>query len=277
MRATRREIGRRGQARAAELHEKLRIQSIEEIDVAAIAAKFRVFVELGGLRGADGRLARREVGGIVRINDGIKTIERIRYITAHELGHFILHVDDEPVPMCTEKDFLAYHSGDRETEANWFAAELLMPRGLFEPRCDVAQPSFAHIEALKKDFKTTLTATTVRFVDLAPERCAVVWGENGKIKWAIRGREFFGEMPFDRPMSKFCHARDAFDGKRLPTGPQLVPASAWVNGGGGEMYEDTRWFSKLQATLTLLWWPEGKDEDDDDDDRETMRSSWRPE
>lgn len=255
MKGSRREIGRAGRARAMELHEALHIENVDEIDAEAIAAHFGVFVEHGGLRGADGRLARRGNGGTIRIRSEIAQRERIRYIIAHELGHFFLHGRDEPTPLCSELEFYAFHTSTRESEANWFAAELLMPRKLFEPRCDVARPSFAHVEAVRKDFKTPLTSTAIRFVDLAPEPCALVWSEAGKIKWAIKGPTFFENIEFGRTLDKFSHARDAFNGKRLPDGPQIVPARAWVTEAHGDVHEDSIWFSKLRVVLTLLWWP----------------------
>jgi hypothetical protein len=151
-------------------------------------------------------------------------------------------------------------SGDAEEEANWFAAELLMPRFLFEPKCDVEQPSFEHVKALAAEFTTSLTATAIRFVDLCPEACAVVWSERGAIKWAIRGPDFWPWIEFGQKLDSYTHAFDAFGGRALPQGPQEVPARAWTSKAKGDIYEDTLWFRSMGVTLSLLWLPSSDDD-----------------
>ena len=103
-----------------------------------------------------------------------------------------MHATQGQVSICTSADLTRYDSnGDAEEEANWFAAELLMPKVLFEPRCDVRQPTFEKVRTLAQEFTTTLTATAIRFARLCPEACAVVWSEAGAIKWAVRGDDFY--------------------------------------------------------------------------------------
>lgn len=254
---TRRELGARGRLRATELLRRLHIQRLEELDVEAIALHHGLRVRYGGLSGAQGRLASRGGHGLIRIADTIQQLPRRRYIISHEVGHHLMHAPQGRLSLCTDGDFLRYDAGvgDAEEEANWFAAELLMPKPLFEPKCDVRQPSLEVVRALAGVFTTTLTAAAIRFVDLAPEACAVVWCESGAIKWAIRGPEFWPWIEFGQRLGSYTHAADAFNGKPLPRGPQLVPARAWTSKAGGDLYEDTEWFSGLRSTLTLLWLP----------------------
>jgi hypothetical protein len=256
-RSTRRELGRRGRMKATEVLRQLRVQSVDELDVEAIAFHHGLRVRYGGLSGAQGRLASRGGRGFVRIADGIKQLQRRRYIISHELGHHLMHASEGSLSLCADGDLLRYDAaaGDAEEEANWFAAELLMPKQFFMPKCDVKQPSIAAVRALSEMFNTTLTATAIRFVDLAPEACAVVWSENGSIKWAIRGPEFWPWIEFGRRLDSHTHAADAFSGRSLPEGPQIVPRDSWTNSAGGDIYEDTAWFSRLGVTLTLLWLP----------------------
>lgn len=252
---TRRELGTRGRMKATEVLRRLRIACVEELDVEAIAFHHGLRVRYGGLSGAQGRLASSGGRGLIRIADGIHQLARRRYVISHELGHHLIHAAAGRLSLCTDGDLLRYDggAGDAEEEANWFAAELLMPKQLFEPKCDVRRPSLAVVQSLAETFSTTLTATAIRFVDLAPEPCAVVWCERGAIKWAIRGPEFFPWIDFGRSLDSYTHAADAFGGRTLPEGPQLVPARAWTNQQSGDLYEDTRWFKGLHATLSLLW------------------------
>jgi len=259
----RRELGQRGRHKAVELLRRLHIQSIEELDVEAIALHHGLRVRYGGLAGAQGRLTSRGGRGFIRVADRITQVPRRRYVISHELGHHLIHAPNAEVSLCTDGDLLRYDAsaGNPEEEANWFAAELLMPKTLFEPRCDVRQPSLEHLRSLAEAFGTTLTATAIRFVDLAPEACAVVWSEAGAIKWAIRGRDFWPWIEFGQRLGSYTHAADAFQGKALPVGPQLVPSRAWTDHQGGDLYEDSQWFSSVRAALTLLWMPDDSTRD----------------
>jgi hypothetical protein len=254
---TRRELGARGRLKATELLRRLRIQRLEELDIEAIAFHLGLRVKYGGLSGAQGRLASHGGRGLIRVADDIQQPQRRRYIIGHELGHHLLHTKEGRVSLCTEGDLLRYDAGagNAEEEANWFAAELLMPKPLFEPMCDVKQPSLAVVRSLAETFNTTPTATAIRFVDLAPEACAVVWSEDGAIKWAIRGPEFWPWIEFGQRLGSYTNAVDAFRGKVVPRGPQQVPARAWTTKQSGDLYEDSLWFSSLGATLSLLWLP----------------------
>jgi Zn-dependent peptidase ImmA (M78 family) len=59
--------------------------------------------------------------------------ERDRFTIAHELGHFVLHYPST-VPSSEGRPFSAsrYGSDRIEWEANWFAANLLMPASSFK-------------------------------------------------------------------------------------------------------------------------------------------------
>ena len=253
---TRRELGQRGRLRAIEVFRRLRIQAPEEIDIEAIVYTCGVRVHEGGLSGAQGRLASNGKRGKVRIASVITQEPRRRYIIAHELGHHLVHAAQGQLLVCTAADLLKYDSnGDAEEEANWFAAELLMPRPLFEPKCDVRQPTFEIVQSLAEEFRTTLTATAIRFARVCPEACAVVWSEASTIKWAVRGDDFYPWIEFGRRLDSHTHAADVFVGKPLPKGPQPVPLRAWTDQAGRDLYEETLSFRGLGAALTLLWLP----------------------
>lgn len=244
-------------AKAVEALRTLRIEAAEEIDVDAIAFRYGLRVRHGGLRGARGRLVPSASGakGIVRVGEDANTEEQRRFVIAHELGHHLLHVSRGKTSVCLEGDFVRYGDVDNETDANRFAAELLMPQKLFEPHCDVKTPSFKHIEKLALVFKTTFTSAAIRFVDLCPEACALVWSEKRAVVWSIAGDGFFGWIERGRPLDSDTHAYDAFGTGQGTRRPELVDGSAWADRLPENIYEDTRWFGGLQATLSLLWAP----------------------
>ncbi|MFY9462932.1 MAG: ImmA/IrrE family metallo-endopeptidase [Candidatus Sungiibacteriota bacterium] len=64
--------------------------------------------------------------------------ERKRFTLAHELGHFILHPNEEKLRVDTYDYSKGTQDSSDETEANYFAASLLMPRDEFENVLKVA-------------------------------------------------------------------------------------------------------------------------------------------
>lgn len=266
-------------ARAAARRElaALRIETIDEILVEEIAALHRLFVLEGDLQGAEGRSVTHAGAGIIRIRADIREVERRRFIVAHELGHCILHKTGS-VTACAERDLFRYEDGNREAEANWFASELLMPARLFGRHCDVPEPNFAALKSIASLCRTTLTATSIRFVQLTPERCALAWSEAGKVKWCVRSPDFPGWVERQRVLGRFSHAADVFAGKPVPEGFQPVPQAAWLDRrvlDGRDLMEETLSFGRLGAALSMLWLPQEPDEDDraDDDNDDDVR--WR--
>ena len=87
-----------------------------------------------------GMLERLESGFVITVN-ALDPLTRRRFTLAHELGHYMLHrhligdgLDDDRMYRSTDKG--KYHNtliGPRqETEANRFAANLLMPKSLID-------------------------------------------------------------------------------------------------------------------------------------------------
>jgi hypothetical protein len=44
-------------------------------------------------------------------------------------------------------------------------------------------PSFQLVTSLAEHFGTNLTTTARKYCDVAPQKCAVVWSVEGKIRW----------------------------------------------------------------------------------------------
>lgn len=256
----------------------LRIEAIDEIDVVRIANYHRLFIEDGGVIGAEGRSVTEGSAGIIRVRPDITQLARRRFVIAHEIGHCLLHQTGSVRP-CSEGDLFRYEDGNREAEANWFAAELLMPARLFRRYCDTTpEPSFTAIADAARACHTTLTATAIRFVQLTAEPCALVWSEAGKVKWVVKSPDCPGWIDRDRPLNGYSHAADVFAGKPVPAGFQPVPQRAWFAGnvgGGRDVMEETRSFTRLGAALSLVWLPTERDSDDDERDTDAVDVRWR--
>ena len=161
-------------ATAKNLISTLRIHHPREIDIELIAAHHRLLVRRMSLAHEEGRLLRTARRGIINVAERAYNSAKWRFVIAHEIGHFLRHPENDSFEACTRGDLANYTQGGREAEANDFASELLMPEVLFKPRCDRNRPCLHDIEELAQLFRTSLTATALRFVLFAPEPCAVV-------------------------------------------------------------------------------------------------------
>lgn len=229
------------------------------IDVEAIAMLRGLICVSEGIAGAEGRLVRGLEGGIIRLRSGILGEGRKRFTIAHEIGHFELHHTANR-RLCTEADLDSWAPSAKEDEyqANLFAAELLMPERLFASQCRRVRPCLEHIEQLGSLFRTSLTATAIRFVNFSPEECAIIFSQDGKIRWGYPGREFrFNYIPSGRELDQLSLAYDYFHGGSVDRRQQNVDASAWfpqIRFKQDAMLKEQSWrLGGFGAVITLLW------------------------
>lgn len=251
---------RRAVIRAAQLIQDARIRDPKEIDVELIAVYFcNTLVEYDDLNDAEGILLRTGNRGIITVDNSSRATYKWRFVIAHELGHFILHEDTNQLAVCTDANMHDwYREGHDEPQANDFAAELLMPEVLFRPQCDRDRPSLDDVRELSKRFRTSLSATGLRFVKMSPEPCAIVSSSNGRIDWWASSEDFGFTLRRGYTLSTSCYAGDLFAGKMVDDRPQLVDASAWSNDSRSmdlEVREHSMMLGKYQTVLSFLWHP----------------------
>ena len=153
------------------------------IEIEDLAMYKKVLVVEEPMVGAEGRLIRQGNQGIVRVRRGIRQEGRKRFTISHELGHWEMHRDSTQF-LCSRKDMLDYANSPMEFEANIFAAELLMPSVYFRPRCGIRDLSFSVVSELAEEFRTTLTATSIRFATETKHAVIVVLSEAGVVRWS---------------------------------------------------------------------------------------------
>ena len=124
-----------------------------------------------------GLVHRRPDGsGVIGVNSS-HSPTRQRFTIAHEIGHLLLHGDeevhiDEKRPLARRDELSSKAEDPREIEANQFAAELLMPESLVregvstlasdDPDVSVEEA----IEELARTFRVSLLAMTHRLTNL---------------------------------------------------------------------------------------------------------------
>lgn len=230
----------------------------DKIDVEAIAMFLGLLCVPTTITGAEGRLVRGANGGVIRVRTGNTTEGRRRFTIAHEIGHFELHRDKQS-SRCTAADLHSWAGPGRveEYQANVFAAELLMPERLFAFHCRGVRPCLDHVDYLSGLFRTSLTATAIRFVEFCREECAVVFSKNGRICWSYPGLEFrFKYLPHS-DLDQYTLAYDHFHKGSGERTQQSIDASAWfpqIKFRQNAMLKEQSWkLGDYSAVLTLLW------------------------
>jgi Zn-dependent peptidase ImmA (M78 family) len=269
--------------RAEEIIKKLRIREPSEIDLKDIAMERGVLVRERVLKGSEARLVRKGRTGIITVDKYIPEEGRKRFAVAHDLGHFELHRESQ-LMFCTEQDMVVWNENKpQEIEANEFAANMLMPGSLFTVRLGKEKPNLDMVKSLAGEFRTTLTATAVRYAQLSPEPCAAVISKDGIIRWYKKSVRFRHHVKVGSNLSPNSYAFDYFDGLDVPTKAMKVPAFAWLAGnvdGEAEIIEHSLVFTRYNVVLSLLWIYEDVRPDwqrDDDKDPVDLTSSFTPE
>jgi Zn-dependent peptidase ImmA (M78 family) len=217
-------------AEASRLWRVYSFRSPRDLVLEDLALALGVVVLEGRLDSADAWLIRSGKRGLVRVKADIPEPGRKRFAIAHELGHWQLHQKVSQVLACTNEDMREQYKGSApEIEANFFAAELLMPESHFAPRIKSGTFSPALLRDLAREFQTTLTAAAVRYAELTDDYCAVVISQNGRIRW-WRGSARFIELLWidsSQPLSANTVAGSVFAGESPPQSPEEVDVSAW--------------------------------------------------
>lgn len=237
----------------------LYITEPSQIMIEEIAADRGAFVEDDAIRGSVARLLRRGKIAFIKVDSEIRETGRRRFAIAHELGHFELHKNKDQIANCTEKMFLDwYKTRPEEPEANTFAAEILMPSQMFKEYCKDIKPSFDEISNIAEYFKTTITATAIRYVDLGPHPCVLIVSENGIVKW-FRNRSDFPYRVIGRgeQINKFSCANDFFTKGIVPSEPEAVSGQSWLedwrSGMDIVLYEHAFALPRYNTVLSLVW------------------------
>ena len=165
---------------------------VEEIARACGISEFNEFT----VAGFEGGLIQNEekTAGIIMVKAGTRD-DRRRFTIAHELGHFVnpYHVapEGEAQLLCTSKHLKVSGSpSDRrlgiEAQANEFAANLLMPERQLRAVAKLwGSPQLHSILDLQALCFVSREAAARRFLDLHGDPCAVVFTQDGKVRYSI--------------------------------------------------------------------------------------------
>jgi Zn-dependent peptidase ImmA (M78 family) len=223
-----------------------------------IAQEFGIDVLYRPAESYDGALLRiRDAQrGCIVINSRIREESRKRFTLAHEIGHYVLPGQQEVSAPCKQQRIENWDADlyRPELEANRFAAEILMPRGIMAEFVQ-SEPSLESIRSIAQLCGTSLTASAVRLITLTPHRAAVVWSQDQKILWSKLSAGFVrwirkGEVR-ENSFAAQCYRKQSVPDQLAP-----VPASAWLYEKGlregAQIWEQSAGLKNYGAVLSLL-------------------------
>ena len=185
--------------------------------------------------------------------------ERRRFTACHEIAHIVLGLPSEHSSM----PWWSYAGRPKnEVLCDVFAAELLLPKELFEPLVRDEQIGFTAIDELRRRFLASTTATGSRYAMAMDAPCAFVLSEMGVVRYASRSKTLREARAWIPPRMEVPPntLSAALRTAGTETGPDEVAADVWFSDWrrGGMVLEEARYLRSWDQTLTLLWF---EDED----------------
>lgn len=222
---------------AENLLKDLGVTAPKDIDIEAIGYHTGALIRYRPLNGCEGRIIGANERAVITVNsNAIPT--RQRFTAAHELGHWHYHRGRSLI--CLPDDISNPANGMPYSEriADGYAADLLMPQFLFGPMAyQIGKVSFSAVESLRREFKTSITATAIRLVRYGPEIAMLVChGPSGR-KWFCRSHDIPERwFPRDDLDTTSC-AMDVLYGKIKQSSHMLVAADAWFDRWDAQKHE----------------------------------------
>ncbi len=202
--------------------------------------------------------------GLISVNALIAEQGRKNFTGSHELGHLCLDTYSQSEFYCSRDVIESFNPKIQpiELRANHFAAELLMPKFIYQELVDARDPGWDHIKELTTISQTTLTATARRFIDLTDNACVLIVSKGGMISWFHKSKEFRPYVRMeDRFVPPYTIAYTTFQGSEPPNCFECVNADSWLSGRGvkppTEIFEWTLPINSYGQVLTLLFDEEG--------------------
>ncbi|MBT7443001.1 MAG: ImmA/IrrE family metallo-endopeptidase [Methylococcales bacterium] len=184
---------------------------------------------------------------------------RSNFTLAHELGHYMVHRQslNKTKFQCGEKDMLDENLQgiDIETEANAFAANLLMPNSDFRTQADGQKFSIDLMQHCANRYGVSLTAAVLKWLDFTKKRAIGLLSEEGFMHWskssnrAFRSGRYFATKKNCVEVPEFSLAAEEQYSAAARNGVRHGP-DIWFP--GEEVMEYSIYSEEYGKTLTVL-------------------------
>ena len=176
---------------ARRLISDLYITSPNEIPINEIIEYRGPFINYRNIKGAEGIIISKGDYCIITVSSNISDEGKRNFVLGHELGHFEMHKSIRPVFSCKENDLWDWSSNKKfETEANYFASEILMPKDVFISESRKEAFSIKFLDELKDKFKVSITCAAIRYSHVGYDPIILICSRNNKIEWFFRNESF---------------------------------------------------------------------------------------
>jgi hypothetical protein len=261
---------------AIDLLKELGITEPGEIDIEAIAQYCDATVTYGTLSGSEARIVGADESAIITVNRS-GSRGRERFSAAHELAHWLRDAGEVALLCNPHRAFDESGGVNRESRANDYAADLLMPRFMFSPHSEGRSMTLASASELSEVFTTSLTSTAIRLIQVGSFPAVVVASDAARIRWFRRGPDV-PESLWPRLPGRKTFAHDLVKGQS-DAGSGDVYVDEWFSGADERhsIHEDSRRVTD-DVVLSILWWTNEeplKAIVERDEGRAYRRSDWR--
>lgn len=205
--------------------------------------------------GAEARIVGLNDQAIITINqDSLPT--RQRFSIGHELGHWMYDRGQIDFTCGTDKQERFYTGTDKESLANTFATELLLPSSMFIPRLAKRSPTLEIVKDLASVFRASFTATARRTVELGAHPAMVVCSSINKRIWFKASPEIERVLWPNRNTSEDTLAHELLMRSDFGEATDEVDADAWIDHEDAADYILVESSVKVTSELvvSVLWW-----------------------
>ena len=211
-----------------------------------------------------------------------------RFTVAHELGHYFVegHWDRmQAVGAHVSRAGFGRSKDPFETEADHFAASLLMPRNQVRRLLNREPIGLAAVRALALDAETSLTSSAIRIAECSDEPFAMVMSQQGTISYVFMSAAFKRMKPRTwlkkgDAVPESATRRFGMDPSRVGRAEELCVQTRmehWFGSGDRVLDEEIIGLGSYGRTLTILSCdgdPEMVTEEEDEEER--LLDSWTP-
>jgi IrrE N-terminal-like domain len=229
------------------------------VDLYDLAQKLELEIVEVDLKSFDGALlrSRTSFSGRILVRSGIRELGRKRFTIAHEIGHYILHGDQQN--SCSPRVIEGWKEGQPapEREADTFASELLLPTTDVTQHVNRRWPSMQVVSNIADRYGASMMAAGRKFCDVASQPCALVWSSQRVIRWFHPSPSFVNFIEPGASLGFDSLALAAHEGRTPTDQMEEVPAEAWLKSSwlkeDAVVSEQSIFMPSYEGCLSLIW------------------------